>query len=824
MPKNMIVRLGVDASDFKKKMAQAGVDAENASKKIKKSMTMSEVGSEVRAIMGWGNSSSAGITGAINARNVDAARSQLNTLKAYRDQLAALGFDDLQFGEVSERIKVLEFELSSYEETLNRTADAEQTAAKAASNLGTQSQKVRASASEAETGLKKIGDSASKSDIKLAKMVRSIRNISVVSFGLRIARGLFGELGTIVRQYVSENAALQAQTDALKNSFGQALAPAINVVTNALSVLMPYVVGVSNAIGQLLGALGGGWANVATQANGATAAIKGAGGAQAELKRSLYGFDEITKLNEKSGGGGGGGASTTMQITPITPEWLDNFVAEMKTKIQAQDWAGVGNIIIEGISSGLGAAVGGITKLARDKIWKPFVNFLSEYTQKADDLFGVGNNIWWGIGLGISDALRSIGPWTKEHIFAPFVNGFKNVFQIHSPARNPEIVDAGKNIMLGILNGILEPWKDPVGWIKEHILDPLAAAFTGAGSWGNASVDVQANLTSWKDKLKNKAVDFQSRLTTWKESLKNKVVDFQSNFTTWKDSLKNKTIQNGTVNVSTLKDNVSNKTFGGGTTVITSFVDQVKNKLFGGGSATITSFIDQVRDKVFGGGTVVVDAVVDNVDNPTVSDGTMEVTNTYDKIPANARKLDKFNAELHAWEDNIDPNDKNLSLKAKIQKGWSGSLEASLGVDNLYSTLHVEVPEVKVKWNTSYSEPGNNNSTSVNVPKYELLYPTTKNAIGAIFTGASLLGRVGGRDQIAGEAGREALLPLDRHTWWMDDIADRVEARIGGSSAVADRPIQVNLVVDGKVLANTVVRNVNAQARATGRNPLAAYI
>ena len=36
MARNMIIRLGVDASDFQKKMQQAGASAESAGRKIKK--------------------------------------------------------------------------------------------------------------------------------------------------------------------------------------------------------------------------------------------------------------------------------------------------------------------------------------------------------------------------------------------------------------------------------------------------------------------------------------------------------------------------------------------------------------------------------------------------------------------------------------------------------------------------------------------------------------------------------------------------------------------------------------------------------------------
>jgi hypothetical protein len=45
MARNMIVRLGIDASDFQKKMQQAGASAESVGKRIKKSMSMEGLGS-----------------------------------------------------------------------------------------------------------------------------------------------------------------------------------------------------------------------------------------------------------------------------------------------------------------------------------------------------------------------------------------------------------------------------------------------------------------------------------------------------------------------------------------------------------------------------------------------------------------------------------------------------------------------------------------------------------------------------------------------------------------------------------------------------------
>jgi len=89
--------------------------------------------------------------------------------------------------------------------------------------------------------------------------------------------------------------------------------------------------------------------------------------------------------------------------------------------------------------------------------------------------------------------------------------------------------------------------------------------------------------------------------------------------------------------------------------------------------------------------------------------------------------------------------------------------------------------------------------------------------------GAQLFGRVGNTLLGGGEAGREALLPLDRHTGWMDKIADRVALRVV-TSQTGGQDLTINLILDGKVVTKTVVKNINAQARATGQNPLAAYL
>ena len=61
---------------------------------------------------------------------------------------------------------------------------------------------------------------------------------------------------------------------------------------------------------------------------------------------------------------------------------------------------------------------------------------------------------------------------------------------------------------------------------------------------------------------------------------------------------------------------------------------------------------------------------------------------------------------------------------------------------------------------------------------------------------------------IAGEAGREAILPLESHKEWMDELADRIAARSGQSTVI--------LEVDGREFGRAVVEQGNKENRRVG--------
>lgn len=77
---------------------------------------------------------------------------------------------------------------------------------------------------------------------------------------------------------------------------------------------------------------------------------------------------------------------------------------------------------------------------------------------------------------------------------------------------------------------------------------------------------------------------------------------------------------------------------------------------------------------------------------------------------------------------------------------------------------------------------------------------------------------------VLGEAGREAVVPLENNTGWMDALARRIAAQMGSTTSGGGQTITVQCLLDGRIVAENTVQYVNQQARRTGVHPMAAYL
>lgn len=126
-------------------------------------------------------------------------------------------------------------------------------------------------------------------------------------------------------------------------------------------------------------------------------------------------------------------------------------------------------------------------------------------------------------------------------------------------------------------------------------------------------------------------------------------------------------------------------------------------------------------------------------------------------------------------------------------------------INNFSATLHVKVPH--------FTMSGTFNAKTGQVPTIGVSYY----AKGGIMTKATPFGFNGNNLAVGGENGREAILPLDRNTQWQDQIATKMATILMQQSENNDKPINVNLNVDGKTLADVVVKQNNKAKKHKGK-------
>lgn len=540
--------------------------------------------------------------------------------------------------------------------------------------------------------IKRMGDSARSSSGGLSSMVRSIRNIGLLSVGLRIAGAAFGRLRSIVGDYISSNAQLQAQVNGLKNGLGQALAPAIGMVVNLFAQLMPYVLGVANAIGSLMGSLfGSAWNKAAAGASKTAAATGSAAKAQKELNNQLLGFDTITRLEDNdtsdaSGGGGGGGAGATA-IEAKTPAWMERFKKSFTDLFTSDEFK----------AANIGGKLGMSLQTALDWLGGEAMNF---------DWNGVGKKLranwdsFWnsgaveslgrtvGIALaGIGDLIIGfMGPAWNEMGQAWKNEGVQGIIVYVGGMLTAGVLKLTSGLFTRLISPMFQGMAD---FFREHGHQSLAGFFQGlADKTAKIGQDIK---THFVDPIVN--------------GVKNLL---------------------GIHSPSTVFADIAGYCVEG----FTQKIGQLKNKI----TEKVTGVWDAVKD------------VADKVKNAF-----------------------RFNWQLP-------------SLKLPhIQVDWveaGGVLSKFLGISH--------IPSLSVKWF----------------------------AKGGILDGAQLFGRAGSTLLGGGEAGREAVLPLDSNTGWMDKIADRVVSRLGTGN---DGPVTINLLLDGRTLTSYVIQSLRRQARGSGQ-------
>lgn len=132
------------------------------------------------------------------------------------------------------------------------------------------------------------------------------------------------------------------------------------------------------------------------------------------------------------------------------------------------DWGGIVSRLFEGLGAALGGLAAFLMGLIEDA-WNSVVEWWNEVA------FEDGKFTMQGLLEGILEVFKNIGTWIVENILNPFINGFKEAFGIHSPST--VMAEIGNFIMQGLINGVKELFGD-FEQIFENIKNTVINVFT----------------------------------------------------------------------------------------------------------------------------------------------------------------------------------------------------------------------------------------------------------------------------------------------------------------------------------------------------------
>lgn len=212
-----------------------------------------------------------------------------------------------------------------------------------------------------------------------------------------------------------------------------------------------------------------------------------------------------------------------------------------------------------------------------------------------------GKMIIQGVLKGMFSVIKKVGGWIKKKIVDPIIKWFKKRFGIASPAK--KMLDIGKNIMLGVLKGMLEPLKKIGDWVQEHVLTPIKEALFGDGEDKDGLfVNISAKFSDTKETISKKwtelTSDIKDKIVTIVSEVKEKVKGAIDTLKTKWSEIKDKTViltneikekvKNGLDTLKTKWDSIKDKT--------ATLISDVKEKT-AGVLATLKTNWDSVKDR-----------------------------------------------------------------------------------------------------------------------------------------------------------------------------------------------------------------------------------
>lgn len=225
--------------------------------------------------------------------------------------------------------------------------------------------------------------------------------INGIQDGIKALAQFSTEFNTSMSNIKNASKGLSANLSVSLGGLINAIEPVVTRIINAISRAISYL----NALFAMLG--GKSTVTVAKkQMDSYADSAAGAGGAVKELKRQVYGFDELNKRSKDSDGGGGGGSNAgdlfeEVPIDSLLPDTIKGLFDRIKAAYEANDWTEIGRVIADGLNMGMEAVDNWITGTLQPKA--------VTWAQRTAELLNglVAGTNWALMGKTLADGLNT---------------------------------------------------------------------------------------------------------------------------------------------------------------------------------------------------------------------------------------------------------------------------------------------------------------------------------------------------------------------------------------------------------------------------------
>lgn len=336
---------------------------------------------------------------------------------------------------------------------------------------------------ELSKAVKETGNSFSLANTKLGKLLHTIKRVAMmrmIRWALRqvvkaAKEGLdiltewdraYGNNTSYAAKTVDELAAKWRQVE---KAVGAAIMPLVQILQPVLNGIMDFVITLANGFNQILrSAQGFGTYMKATYIN-----TKKTSDSAKELRRVLFGFDELNVLN------GNGGTGTSISVSPI--EFKETGIESQFKKLGErliQIWDKVKSNL-SGVIDAIKIMLGGLFEILEGfvegdlhKIWEGIKKTVKGLLDSIREL------IKGFLNLAV-ELLRPIINWVKENVIDPISKAFNEAIEAIRTAFNTAWTWVKENI----IQPVVDFFDGIFSWIDEHIVTPIKNAIKKVNDW-----------------------------------------------------------------------------------------------------------------------------------------------------------------------------------------------------------------------------------------------------------------------------------------------------------------------------------------------------